>query len=305
MKLSMSNFKKLKVAIIGSGNIGADLMMKIIRSNYLECTIMAGRNHNSKGMKHAIRNGIPVSYLGIKSIITNSEICDLVFDCTTAQAHITHWAILKKLGKIVIDMTPAKIGELCVPAINARECVQTNSANNISMITCGGQASIPVAKAICDVTDSVEYIETVSSIASLSAGPATRLNLDEYIDATERGIQKFTGVMNTKAILILNPANPPINMQTTVYVKATNPNLAKIKSSVEEMLLLIQKYVPQYELLVPPYIKNGRVMVTVKVRGAGNYLASYAGNLDIINCAAIDVAERYAVSSVRAEKDYA
>jgi acetaldehyde dehydrogenase (acetylating) len=295
----MENFTKLRVGIIGSGNIGSDLMMKIIRSDYLECAIFAGRNYNSDGMKHAISLGIPVSDLGIKCIIHNSKICDLVFDCTSAQAHVAHWDILEKLGKVVIDMTPAKLGRLCVPAINADQCVQDQSIDNINMITCGGQAAIPIAKAIADVTDDIEYIETVSSIASRSAGPATRLNLDEYIDATEKGIQKFTGIKNTKAILVLNPANPPINMQTTVYVKAKNPDLVKIKAAVDKVLLVIQKYVPKYELLVPPSIENGRIIVTVKVQGAGDYLPSYAGNLDIINCAAIDIAEKYAISSRR------
>lgn len=295
----MSSFKKLKVGIIGSGNIGSDLMMKIIRSDYLECTIFAGRNFNSDGMKHAISLGITVSDLGIKAIVNNPDMCDLVFDCTSAQAHVVHWAILEKLGKMVIDMTPAKLGALCVPAINAEKCVQDELVNNINMISCGAQASIPIATAIAEVTDGIEYIETVSSISSRSAGPATRLNLDEYIDATEKGLQIFTGISNTKAILILNPANPPINMQATVYVKAKNPDLVKIKESVDKMLLVIQKYVPKYELLVPPSFENGRIIVTVKVRGAGDYLPSYAGNLDIINCAAIDVAEKHAVSALR------
>lgn len=295
----MSSFKKLKVGIIGSGNIGSDLMMKIIRSDYLECTIFAGRNFDSDGMKHAISLGITVSDLGIKAIVNNPDMCDLVFDCTSAQAHVVHWPILEKLGKMVIDMTPAKLGALCVPAINAEKCVQDELVNNINMISCGAQASIPIATAIAEVTDGIEYIETVSSISSRSAGPATRLNLDEYIDATEKGLQIFTGISNTKAILILNPANPPINMQATVYVKAKNPDLVKIKESVDKMLLVIQKYVPKYELLVPPSFENGRIIVTVKVRGAGDYLPSYAGNLDIINCAAIDVAEVHAVSALR------
>lgn len=295
----MSNVVKLKVGIIGSGNIGSDLMMKIIRSDNLECTIFAGRNFNSDGMKHAISLGIMVSDLGIKAIVNNPDICDLVFDCTSAQSHMMHWGELEKLGKRVIDMTPAKLGTLCVPAINAEKCIQDELINNINMVTCGGQASIPIAAAIVKVTDGVEYIETVSSISSRSAGPATRLNLDEYIDATEKGLQIFTGIINTKAILILNPANPPINMQTSVYVKARNPDLNKIKESVDKILQVIQKYVPKYELLVPPTVENGRVIVTVRVRGVGDYLPSYAGNLDIINCAAIDIAEKYALSALR------
>jgi acetaldehyde dehydrogenase (acetylating) len=288
----MNSLNKLKIAIIGSGNIGTDLLIKSMRSDFITCTLFAGRNLNSLGMKRANTLGIPISDRGIGAIIENPEICDLVFDCTSAQAHIEHWEILKKMGKAVIDMTPAKLGSLCVPAINAIECAKVVGGEiNINMITCGGQVSIPIAYAISQVHPQIEYIEVASSIASRSAGPATRHNLDEYVETTEAALQKFSGAKKTKAILILNPAIPPIDMQTTIYAKIVNPDIKKIRKSVEEMVKKIGQYVPGYQLTVWPTIDVDRIITTIKVLGAGDYLPQYAGNLDIINCAAISMAE--------------
>jgi acetaldehyde dehydrogenase len=165
------------------------------------------------------------------------------------------------------------------------------------MVTCGGQASVPIAYAIAAVEKNIEYIEVASSIASLSAGPATRANLDEYIETTEQALLKFSNSKKAKAILILNPANPPIDMQTTIYAKIENPDINKIRTSVEEMVIRISEYVPGYELVVPPTLEGNKVMITVKVRGNGDYLPRYAGNLDIINCAAIGIAEEIAKQS--------
>lgn len=291
----MTSFSKLKIGIIGTGNIGTDLMIKVMRSEYMTCTLFAGRNFNSAGMKRANALGVTISDRGIEAIVNDPAICDVVFDCTSAQAHTEHWAILNKLGKTVIDMTPAKLGELCVPAINAMECLDTG-ARNINMITCGGQASIPIANALSQVHSDIEYIEVASSIASRSAGPATRHNLDEYIETTQEALQKFSGARRTKAILILNPANPPIDMQTTIYAKIADPNLPAIQASVAAMVEKLKQYVPGYQLLVPPTIEGGKIITTIKVLGAGDYLPQYAGNLDIINCAAIAMAERIAKS---------
>jgi acetaldehyde dehydrogenase len=286
----MTFSKKLKIAIVGTGNIGTDLLVKTMRSDYLTCTLFAGRNFNSSGMKRANDLGVTISDRGIQAIVSDPSICDLVFDCTSAHAHIEHWAILRNLGKTVIDMTPAKLGELCVPAINAAECLATG-ARNINMITCGGQASIPIANAISQVHGNIEYIEVASSIASRSAGPATRYNLDEYIETTQDALQKLSGARRTKAILILNPANPPIDMQTTIYARINEPNIGAIMESVVAMVEKIRAYVPGYQLIVPPTIEGGKIITTVKVLGAGDYLPQYAGNLDIINCAAIAMAE--------------
>jgi acetaldehyde dehydrogenase (acetylating) len=296
----MSSINKLKIAIIGTGNIGTDLMVKVMRSAHMTCTLFAGRNFNSAGMKRANALGVTISDRGIEAIINDPSICDVVFDCTSAHAHTGHWAILNKLGKTVIDMTPAKLGELCVPAINATQCLATG-ARNINMITCGGQSSIPIAYAISQVHGDIDYIEVASSIASRSAGPATRHNLDEYIETTQDALQKFSGARRTKAILILNPANPPIDMQTTIYAKIADPDLGAIQASVAAMVEQLKQYVPGYQLIVPPTIEGGKIITTVKVLGAGDYLPQYAGNLDIINCAAIAMAERIAQAGVTQE----
>ena len=285
--------KKTRVAIIGTGNIGTDLLVKVMRSNMLECTLFVGRNFRSEGMQKASSLGINISDRGLDAIVQQAEDIDMVFDATSAVAHHEHWAVLREMGKTVIDMTPAKLGGMCVPAINSEEVIGSGSGN-INMVTCGGQASIPIANAISTEHDDIEYIEVASSIASRSAGPATRGNLDEYIETTEEGLRKFTGAKQAKAILILNPARPPIDMQTTIYAKINNPRLDHIRRSVDAIMKRITAYVPGYQLIVPPTIEGGKVMTTVKVLGNGDYLPRYAGNLDIINCAAIGIAETIA-----------
>lgn len=289
--------QKIKVGIIGTGNIGTDLLIKIQRSAYIECNIFAGRNLSSAGMIKAVGMGVRVSDRGIDAIIENPELCDIVFDATSAANHLIHAPILKDMKKFVIDMTPAKIGTLCVPAVNLEEAVKSD---NVNMITCGGQASIPIAYAISQVHEGLEYIETISTISSRSAGPATRINIDEYIAATEKGLQKFCGVKETKAMLNLNPAKPAIDMQATVITELENPNMEKITTEVKKMVSVIQNYVPGYELIVEPTYDMGRLLTTVRVQGLGDYLPKFAGNLDIINCAAIAVAERYAQNKQKA-----
>jgi acetaldehyde dehydrogenase len=281
------------VAILGTGNIGTDLLIKAMRSPLLDCTLFVGRNFRSDGMQKASNLGVNISDRGLDGIVQQADNIDIVFDATSAAAHFEHWPVLEKLGKTVIDMTPAKIGALCVPAINSDQIV-AGRARNINMITCGGQASVPIAHAIAAVQSDIDYIEVASSISSRSAGPATRANLDEYIETTEQALIKFSHAKQAKAILILNPARPPIDMQTTIYAKIPNPDLAAIRESVDRMMARIVAYVPGYQLIVPPTIEGGKVMTTVKVLGNGDYLPRYAGNLDIINCAAIGIAERIA-----------
>lgn len=288
----MSNTeKKLKVSILGSGNIGADLLVKVLRSPYLDCSLFIGRNLTSRGMAKAVNLGVKISDLSIDALRNNPDCCELVFDATSALNHKYHAPILEDLGKIVIDLTPANIGDLCVPAVNLQECLQYK---NVSMVTCGGQASIPLAYVIGETHEEVDYIEVVSSIASRSAGPATRANLDEYIETTEKGIKVFSRCQRSKAILNLNPAQPCIDMQTTIFAKVNKPEIEKLEQSVREMVRKIQTYVPGYQLIVPPVMENGRIIMMVKVRGLGDYLPGYAGNLDIINCAAIAMAEEWA-----------
>lgn len=282
---------KLKIAILGSGNIGTDLLIKALRSPLLEPTLFIGRNLASPGMAKAHSLGVRISDKSIGAIIDEPDCCDLVFDATSARDHLKHWEVLEKLGKMVIDMTPAKVGEMCIPAINLASSLEGRNAN---MVTCGGQASIPIAYAIGQTHADVEYLEVVSSIASRSAGPATRINIDEYLETTERGLERFSGCENAKAILVLNPAQPCIDMQTTIFARVKNPDIEALKKAVDEIVGKIQPYVPGYELLLSPVLENGRIVVMVKVRGLGDYLPAFAGNLDIINCAAIAAAEAYA-----------
>ena len=283
--------KKLKTAILGSGLIGTDLMVKIMRSPHLECSLFIGRNLQSKGMAKALSLGVKISDQSIDAIVKDPDCCELVFDATSARGHLAHAPVLEKLGKTAIDLTPAQVGAMCVPGVNLADC---RDLKNVNMVTCGGQASIPLAYVIGQVHKDVEYIEVVSTIASRSAGPATRANLDEYIETTERGLKFFSGSRRTKAILVLNPAQPCINMQTTVLAKVAKPDIAALLPRIKEMVAAIQRYVPGYKLVVEPTLENDRILMMIRVQGLGDYLPSYAGNLDIINCAAIAMAEEYA-----------
>ena len=262
-----------------------------MRSPVLECRLFAGRNLASPGMTKASMFNVPVSAKGVESILDLKNEISLVFDATSAEDHIKHAPLFEKAGIVAVDLTPAKIGQMCVPAVNLEECL---NLPNVNMITCGGQASIPLAYAISQVNEGVEYIETVSSIASRSAGPATRINLDEYLDTTETGLSVFARCAHTKAILNLNPAQPCVHMQTTVMAKISRPNLEKTRKRVVEMVGLIKQYVPGYQLILEPIVESGRLVTMVRVDGLGDYLPKYAGNLDIINCAAVAFAEAYA-----------
>lgn len=282
--------RKLKVAIIGSGNIGTDLLIKVLRSPHLECTAFIGRNLSSTGIVKALSLGVPISAEGIDYIVKNQDCCDLVFDATSANSHFEHAPILKSLNKLVIDLTPAKVGLMSVPSVNLTDSL---SESNVNMVTCGGQASIPVAYAIGQTQTDVEYVEAVSSIASRSAGPATRQNIDEYIKTTEDGLKEFSGAARTKAILNLNPAEPCVDMQVSIFAKVKNPDIPKLSKVLSPLIDKICEYVPGYEIILGPIVENDRIVVMARVRGLGDYLPSYAGNLDIINCAAIAMAEEY------------
>jgi acetaldehyde dehydrogenase len=282
---------RLKVAILGTGNIGTDLLVKVMRSELLQCRLFAGRNLSSPGMLKANQLGVPVSAQSIQSIVDHRAELELVFDATSAQDHFRHAPILRELGLLAVDLTPSKVGKLCVPAVNLEECLQET---NVNMVSCGGQASIPLAHAIAQANPEIEYLETISSIASRSAGPATRINLDEYLQTTENALQYFSRATRTKAILNLNPAQPCVHMQTTLLAHIPKPDLERTRQTVAEMVIRLQKYIPGYQLVVGPLIESDRLAVMVRVDGRGDYLPRYAGNLDIINCAAIAAAEAYA-----------
>ena len=283
--------KKMNIAILGSGNIGTDLLIKVLRSPYLKCTRFIGRNLSSPGMRKASSLGVSISDQSIDALIDNPTCCELVFDATTASYHKKIAAILKKLGLKAIDMTPSQVGEMCVPSINLKDCI---SYPNVNMITCGGQTAIPVAFAISQAQSNIEYIEIVSSISSRSAGPGTRANIDEYVENTESGLRQMTGCQNVKAILNLNPATPCIDSQSSIFALVDSPDMDAVSESVAGMVIKMKEYVPGYEMIVPPQYENGRIAAMVKVRGLGDFLPQYAGNLDIINCAAITLAEEYA-----------
>ncbi len=241
--------------------------------------------------------GITVSDCGIDAILERKFEIDLVFDATSAMAHLKHWEVLKDTHIKVIDMTPSKVGCEIVPTVNLEKI---HKCKNINMISCGGQVSIPLVHAVSEVVDDIDYIEIVSSLSSKGAGPATRANLDEYIHATENALISFSSAKKSKVILVLNPAIPPVDMQTTVSFLIKNPDMSRISASVTNMVRKVKKYVPGYELLVSPVqADDGRVIIMVRTVGLGDYLPSYAGNLDIINSAAIAVANDIATSNLQ------
>jgi len=289
--------RKVKVAIIGTGNIGTDILMKLQKSEVLECGMFAGRNPNSEGINLAKKMGIKTSINSIHAIEDDAECCEIVFDATSAGVHKYNAQILKRMNKFTIDLTPAHVGRFCIPVINMKDCIEKEV--NVNLITCGGQATIPIAYAISKVHTNTKYIEIVATIASKSAGMGTRNNIDEFTQATRDAIFEFTGIKNTKAIIILNPAEPPVIMRNTLYALIDNPNMEKICEEVYKMEKKIQKYVPGYKIIVGPIYENGRVTIMIEVIGRGDFLPAYSGNLDVITCAAIEIAENYAKKTIK------
>lgn len=282
--------KKIKVGIIGTGNIGTDLLMKVRRSDILECGIFAGHSPDSKGIARARELGVPVTIDSIRYIEDNPDCCDIVFDATSSKVHEYNAPILKSLGKYAIDLTPAHIGPFCIPQVNLDEAM---NEMNVNCVTCGGQATVPLAKAISDVSK-VKYLEIVATISSKSAGAGTRNNIDEFTQATKDALIELGGVDKAKAIIILNPAEPPITMHNTIYALIDEPNMDEICKAVKKAEKELQKYVPGYKVVLGPVYVNGRVTTSIEVTGSADFLPEYAGNLDIITCAAIEIAENYA-----------
>lgn len=280
--------EKVKAAIIGPGNIGSDLMYKIMRSDCLEMSYMVGIVE-SEGIRRARKLGFETTTEGVEAILDKDEI-KIVFDATGAKAHAHHAPLLRKAGKIAIDMTPAAVGPYVVPCVNLESL---SEEMNFNMVTCGGQATVPIAYAINQAADS-EYTEIISCISSKSAGPGTRANIDEFTETTSRALETVGGADKGKAIIILNPANPPLMMTNTIHSLVKNPDKEKITESVRRMTEKVQSYVPGYKLRTPPIIEGNQVTVIVEVEGAGDFLPKYSGNLDIINAAAIEVAEKIA-----------
>lgn len=282
--------KKIKVGIIGTGNIGSDLLMKVLKSDILECGVFAGHSPDSKGIARAKALGVPTTIDSIRYIEQNPNCCDIVFDATSSKVHEYNAPILKKLGKYTIDLTPAHVGPFCIPQVNLDEAM---NEVNVNCVTCGGQATVPLAKAISNVSK-VKYLEIVATISSKSAGIGTRNNIDEFTQATKDALIELGGIERAKAIIILNPAEPPITMHNTIYALIDNPDMDEICKSVKAAEKSLQKYVPGYKVVLGPTFVNGKVITSIEVRGSADYLPEYAGNLDIITCAAIEIAENYA-----------
>jgi len=279
----------IKIGIIGTGNIGTDLLLKILKEPNMKPVIFAGRRLNSEGIRIAQNKGVEVTDKGIQYFIDNPKCCDVVYDCTSAADAKEHAVVFESQGIKVIDLTPAKVGDLCVPSINP----EVIKGTNVNMITCGGQASMPLLHLISKHCDELNYIEVVSQIASKSAGIATRVNIDSYIHTTEMAIKKFTKCNNCKVILNLNPAEPCVDMQTTMFLKFKSINFELLIEDIYKKIKELKQYIPYYELVIPPIInEDGTLVLSIKVKGTGDYLPEYAGNLDIINCAAIELTKK-------------
>jgi acetaldehyde dehydrogenase len=302
-----------KVAIIGSGNIGTDLMIKIqLLSEELEVAAMVGIDPDSDGLARAARMGVPTTADGVQGLIAlpGFDEIQIVLDATSARAHMANAEALAPYGKRLIDLTPAAIGPYVVPTVNLDEHL---AAGNVNMVTCGGQATIPVVAAIAAVAP-VHWAEIVASISSRSAGPGTRANIDEFTETTARAIETVGGATRGKAIIVLNPADPPLIMRDTVLCVVDDCDRNAVTASVEAMVARVQEYVPGYRLkqavqFTPlpaaeslrtllgddaPASDRVQVSVFLEVEGAAHYLPAYAGNLDIMTSAAVRVAERIA-----------
>jgi acetaldehyde dehydrogenase len=280
----------LRVAIIGTGNIGTDLMMKVERSAVLELAGMAGIDPESEGLRRARERGHEVSHDGLADLLERVEGIALAFDATSAGAHAEHARLLAERGIRSVDLTPAAMGPAVVPPVNLAE---HREAPEVNLVTCGAQATIPIVAAISAIAD-VAYAETVSTVASRSAGPGTRQNIDEFTTATAHGLTSVGGARSAKAIVILNPAEPPVMMRNTIYLEIADPDREAIEAAIAVAVAGVAAYVPGYRLVGAPLIADGIVTVMIEVEGAGDNLPAFAGNLDIMTSAAVRVAELYA-----------
>jgi acetaldehyde dehydrogenase len=279
--------ERLRVVIIGSGNIGSDLMAKIGRSDVLELVGMAGIDPDSPGLARAKEAGITTSSVGLEDLLSKVSGVDLAFDATSAHAHAEHAGILAERGILSVDLTPAALGPAVIPAVNIDA---HRDAPDVTLVTCGAQATIPVVAAITEVTD-VSYAEIVSTISAASAGPGTRANIDEFTESTARAIEAVGGATRGKAIMILNPAKPPLLMRNAIYADVPGADPEAVIAAVDRVVEAVAAYVPGYRLTAPARIDDDVLSVLLEVEGAGDYLPEYAGNLDIMTSAAVRLAE--------------
>ena len=289
----MSN--KVKAAIIGPGNIGTDLLMKAMRSDVIEPVWMVGVVADSPGLARAEELGLKTTADGVDGMLSTmkEDGVQICFDATSAYVHADNSRKVNAQGAVMIDLTPAAIGPFCVPPVNLAQAVEAR-AMNVNMVTCGGQATIPLVAAVSRVQP-VSYGEIVATVSSKSAGPGTRKNIDEITRTTASGIEKVGGAASGKAIIIINPAEPPLIMRDTVHcLTVDEPDEAAITQSVHDMIAEVQKYVPGYTLKNGPVFDGKRVSIYMEVEGLGDFLPKYAGNLDIMTAAGLRTAEMYA-----------
>ncbi|MDA9863360.1 acetaldehyde dehydrogenase (acetylating) [bacterium] len=295
---------RIRVGVLGSGNIGIDLCERLLDDPEFEVVCLVGRRPDSPGLER-FRGRIPIVLSGgIEELLPIASRVEGVFDATSAFDHERHWRSLSRLGVWMVDLTPSRVGVPMVPALIGRvpsmEISQHAGAANYSMVTCGGQSSAPLLAAIVESAQGIREVEVSSSIAALSAGPATRRNVDEYIESTEELLRRISGCQSVKAILVLNPSQPPVMMRTTVTVEADHIDINGVVTACAAMVAAVQASAPGYSVAVAPHESStGRVVITAKVTGAGYYLPEYAGNLDIINAAAIETARQHARATRR------
>lgn len=287
--------EKIKVAIIGPGNIGTDLLMKAMRSDVIEPVWMVGVIPDSPGLARAKELGLKTTADGVDGMVPTMKAdgVQICFDATSAYVHAENSRKVNEQGAVMIDLTPAAIGPFCVPPVNLDEAVNAK-AMNVNMVTCGGQATIPMVAAVSRVQN-VTYGEIVATVSSKSAGPGTRKNIDEFTRTTAGGIESVGGADEGKAIIIINPAEPPLMMRDTIHcLTEDEPDQEAIIKSVNEMIVEVQKYVPGYSLKNGPVFDGNRVSIFMEVEGLGDFLPKYAGNLDIMTAAGLRTAEMYA-----------
>ena len=288
--------EKLRVAIVGSGNIGTDLLYKLKRSALLEPVWMVGIDAGSEGLARAREMGLKTTHEGVDGLLPHVEADDIriAFDATSAYVHAENSRKLNALGVLMIDLTPAAVGPLCVPPVNLHQIAEQGGQMNVNMISCAGQATIPIVAAVGAVQP-VDYAEIIASLSSLSIGQGTRANLDEFTYTTSNALEKVGGAKRGKALAIINPAEPPMIMRNTIYCEVGGtPDRAAITESVLRMIEQVQVYVPGYRLVNGPDFDGNRVGVFMEVAGLGDYLPTYAGNLDIMTAAAARTAEMFA-----------
>ncbi len=289
--------KKTAAAIIGSGNIGTDLLLKALRSEWITPIWVVGIDEASDGLRRARELGVKTTHQGVDGLLPHvgPDEIRVVFDATSAYAHAENARKVQALGALMIDLTPAAIGPYCIPPVNLKDLTSHAVAGgNVNMVTCGGQATIPMVAAVSRVQP-VDYAEIVATVASRSVGPGTRQNIDEFTRTTARAVEKIGGAKQGKAIIVINPAEPPLIMRDTIHcATATAPDVEAITASVHSMVRDVQRYVPGYRLKNGPVFDGKRVSVYMEVEGLGDYLPKYAGNLDIMTAAALRTAEMFA-----------